>query len=80
MGFLLEEARKWAEAALDIASDHPTTRYKMACYYALIGETNTSLDLLEKSILSRSWIDTDPELESLRDHPRYKALIKLLPE
>jgi adenylate cyclase len=52
----------------------------MACYYALIGETDTSLDLLEKSILSRSWIDTDPELESLRDHPRYKALIKSLPE
>ncbi len=75
-----EDARKWAEAALAMASDDPTTRYNLACYYAQIGEIDTSLDMLENSILSRSWIETDPELGSLRDHPRYKALINSLPE
>jgi adenylate cyclase len=75
-----EEARKWAEAALAMAPDDSTTRYNLACYYALIGETDTSLDLLESSIHSRSWIEGDHELDSLRDHPRYKAYIDSLPE
>lgn len=75
-----EEARQWAEAAISIAPDDPITRYNVACYFALIGETDKSLDLLEGSIQSRSWIETDPELESLRDHPRYKMLIDSLPQ
>ncbi len=74
-----EEAQKWADAALAMAPDDPTTRYNLACYYALIGETGTSLDFLETSIHSRSWIEGDHELASLRDHPRYKALIDSLP-
>lgn len=73
-----DEARKWAETALSIAPDDPSTRYNVACYFALIGETERSLDLLETSILSRSWIENDPELDSLRDHPRYKSLIARL--
>lgn len=75
-----EEAKEWAEAALDISPDDSTTLYNLACYYALTGESERSLDLLENSIQSRSWIETDPELESLRDHPRYKALIATLPQ
>lgn len=73
-----EEARKWAEAALAIAPDDPSTRYNVACYFALAGETEKSLDLLETSIFSRNWIENDPELDSLRNHPRYKALIETL--
>jgi adenylate cyclase len=52
----------------------------VACFYATIGETEKSLDLLENSITSRSWIENDSELDSLRDHPRYKALIESMPE
>lgn len=75
-----ESAQKWADAALAISPDDRTTLYNMACYYALIGETERSLDMLETSIQSRSWIENDPELNSLRDHPRYRSLIESLPE
>lgn len=75
-----DEAQQWAEAALSMAPDDATTRYNLACYYALLGEIETSLDLLETSILSRSWIETDPELEALRNHPRYQKLINSLPQ
>lgn len=75
-----EQAQKWADAALSMAPDDPTTRYNLACYYALVGDTDRAFDLLENSIRSRSWIDTDPELRSLRDHPRYLELIESLPE
>jgi adenylate cyclase len=73
-----EEGSKWAEAALAIAPDDPSTRYNIACYFALAGEPEKALDLLENSISSRSWIENDPELDSLRDHPRYKALVESL--
>ena len=74
-----DSAKKWAEAALAIAPEDSTTRYNLACYYALIGEPDRSLDLLENSIQSRSWIKNDPELESLHDLPRFKALLESLP-
>jgi len=76
----LDEGQKWAEAALSMAPDDTSTRYNVACFYASAGKIEASLDLLETSILSRSWIENDPELEALREHPRYRALINSLPE
>jgi adenylate cyclase len=73
-----DEARRWAAAALAIAPEDRSTRYNVACFFALTGETEKALDLLEDSIVARSWIENDPELESLRNHPRYRALIEAL--
>lgn len=75
-----DEAQQWAEAALAMSPDDITTRYNVACFYALVGKAEASLDLLETSILSRSWIENDPELASLHEHPRFKAFIDSLPE
>jgi len=75
-----QRARDWAERALALSPDDNSTRYNVACFYAIIGETERSLDLLENSISSRSWMENDSELDSIRDHPRYKAIIKSLPE
>jgi len=73
-----DEARRWAEAALAIAPEDRSTRYNVACFFALTGEAEEALDLLENSIVVRSWIENDPELDSLRNHPRYHALIASL--
>jgi adenylate cyclase len=73
-------AREWAETALALSPDDSSTRYNVACFYATIGETEKALDLLENSISSRSWIENDSELDSLRDHPRYKAMVESMPE
>jgi len=75
-----QRAREWAERALALSPDDASTRYNVACFYAVIGDTERSLDLLENSISSRSWIENDTELDSLRDHPRYRAIIDSLPE
>jgi len=74
----LDLARQWAEQALELSPDDPPTRYNMACFYARMGETEKALDLLEGSIRSRSWIENDPDMDSLRDSPRYKAIIQSL--
>jgi len=74
-----ERAHRWAERALSLAPDDPPTRYNLACFYARAGNIEKSLDLLENSITSRSWIENDTDLDSLRDHPRYQAMLDSLP-
>ena len=74
-----ERALDWAEKAYRLAPDDPATRYNLACFYAQVDEVDRSLDLLENSVSSRSWIENDRDLDSLRDHPRYKRYIESLP-
>lgn len=56
--------------------------YKIACCYALLGEREPALKWLERSFelgfrdLGRAQTDTD--LQSLRDDPRYKKLVGLV--
>lgn len=71
----IDQARRWAEKAYQLAPDDPSTRYNLACFYAQIGDEEHALDLLENSITSRSWIENDPDLDSLRDHPRYREFL-----
>jgi adenylate cyclase len=75
-----DRAIEWAERALALSPGDASTRYNTACFFATIGETDRSLDLLENSIQLRSWIENDSELDSLRDHPRYRKIIESLPE
>ena len=75
-----DEAFAWTERAIAIDPDDASTRYNVACFYAQIGETDKALDYLENSITSRSWAQNDPELEPLRSHPRFVALMARLEE
>lgn len=75
-----ERALDWAEKAYSLAPDDPATRYNLACYYSQVGEVEQALDMLEKSVSSRSWIENDSDLDNLRDHPRYKRYLESLPQ
>ena len=75
-----ELAKVWAERAYQLAPNDVATRYNLACFYAHIGDSEKALDFLENSISSRSWIENDPDLESLRDHPRFQSVLDALPE
>ena len=54
--------------------------YNVACGYALLGETNTALDWLEKSIdmghRDMQLIRKDTDLDSLRGEPRFLKLME----
>ncbi len=72
-------AREWASRALTIAPDDPLTQYNVACTYALLGELDKALDLLEQWVHranaeTKKWILTDSDLDNLRDHPRFQKL------
>lgn len=71
-----KKAFDWAEKAMAIDPANPGTRYNLACFYAQVGQLDRALDYLEGSVASRSWAENDPELEPIRDHPRFRAYLE----
>jgi serine/threonine protein kinase/Flp pilus assembly protein TadD len=73
---------EWAGRALAMDPDEPVTLYNVACVYALQGAPEQALDCLEKAVRNgfahKAWIEHDSDLNSLRDHPRYRALLTRL--
>ncbi len=76
-----ERSLEWAGRALEIEGEEPQVLYNVACVYALLGEADRAIDCLERSLThgwgQRQWMEHDPDLASLRDHPRFKALVTL---
>lgn len=75
-----DEAREWAERAIAVS---PTTEtyYNTACTYASLGDVQRALDLLERSDMQGSnyqWVVRDPDLDPLRDEPRFHAIVERL--
>ncbi len=79
-----EKARsvEWAERAMTVDPYDSSVLYNVACVYALLHEVEKGIDCLERSITSgmgqREWIEHDPDLDSLRKHPRFQALLDRL--
>ena len=74
-----ERSMEWAERALQLEGEEPQVLYNVACVYALLGELDKAVDCLERSITSgwgqREWMEHDPDLAPVRDHPRFRALL-----
>ncbi len=73
---------EWMRRALAIEPDDHNTLYNAACVYALAGRTDDSLECLERSVRHgtghRGWVENDPDLTALREHPRFRALLERL--
>jgi hypothetical protein len=56
--------------------------YNVACIYALGGKPQEALDCLDKAVRNgfghREWLENDSDLDSLRQDPRFEALLKRL--
>jgi adenylate cyclase len=77
-----DRAREWLARALSIDPDDNLVRYNAACTYAMLGEADRAIDLLEVHLKlvgkdQRLWFLHDGDLDSIRDHPRYPALLTL---
>ncbi len=75
-----ERAIEWANRALSIAPEEVRGLYLLACTFALLGETERALDYLERSLAKMqprylAWVESDSDLDSIRDHPRYASLM-----
>jgi adenylate cyclase len=74
-------AKDWASLALSLEPADLLTLYNTACAYALMGEAEAAIDLLERTVPRirgrlRTRVRHDSDLDSLRSHPRFQALLK----
>ncbi len=70
----------WGLRALEADPESSGAMYNVACIYALAGESEIALDYLEQAVdcgaRNKRIYETDKDLDSLRDHPRFKTLIE----
>jgi adenylate cyclase len=76
-----ERAREWAERALELEPSNYILRYNIGCAYATeLDDHERALDLVEES-LTHLGIDhvrhagNDPDMASVRDHPRFAKML-----
>ena len=76
-----------ARALLVDVTPGPNVDYNLACTYALLGERELAFEYLRRELdldqpspgvraRQAEWARTDPDLESLRDDPRFEVILK----
>src|ERR1043165_208588 len=74
-----EKAREWLDRSAAIDPNDPATLFNASCRYARMGEHELALTTLEQAVENgysyKEWIENDPDLNSIRDAPRYKAVV-----
>jgi adenylate cyclase len=74
-----DEGLEWGRGALKLDPEDAGVRYNVACLYALEGMTDEALKCLEEAVEvgfgNREWLEKDPDIESLRGHPRFKNIM-----
>jgi adenylate cyclase len=76
-----ERAKEWAERAMLLDPGNVNMKYNFACMLVTdLHDHDAALDLLEPLFVSMRlevmhWVKTDPDLDAIRDHPRFKAIM-----
>lgn len=76
-----ERVHEWIERATLLDPDNMNMRYNFACtLVSELGEIDAGLDLLESTMkvlrgASVTWIKQDPDLDTIRQHPRWLAML-----
>ena len=76
-----ERAHEWLSRALAIEPDDLFTLYNVACGYTQLGSLDSAVELLERALPSaleetKAWLRHDSDLDPLREHPRFVALLR----
>ena len=74
----LERARR----ARAIAPNEPMLLYNLGCIHSLAGDVEEAIECLEQAVeaglTQKGWFEHDSDLDPLRSHPRFKALLDKL--
>ncbi|MEK6373715.1 MAG: protein kinase [Acidobacteriota bacterium] len=74
-----EKGREWIARSLAVDPNDPSSLFNAACRFARLGDRAAALAALEQSVENgyayREWIENDPDLDTIRDEPRYKAVV-----
>ncbi len=75
-----EKGLEWARRARRIDPDDPMLLYNLGCIHSLAGGLEEAIDCLERAasggLLQKGWYEHDGDLDPLRGHPRFKALLE----
>ena len=78
----LELSLKTLNILKSINPKHPLLHYNFSCYYALLGNVPKGIESLKQAIengfKNHQILETDPDIENLRQNPRFKELQSLL--
>ena len=74
-----DRARDWIDRALLIDPDNLNMRYNFACALANLGDREGALEMIERALIGGKGAignaEFDPDLELIRDDPRFKAIL-----
>ncbi|MDJ0980260.1 MAG: hypothetical protein QNI94_01475, partial [Kiloniellales bacterium] len=82
----VERAQAWAERAITLGPDDALVHYNVARTHAFLGDMGSALDRLEQAFRSppewqrrlAQWMTSDEDIDPLRAHPRFQALLARL--
>ena len=76
---LVDRAAELDAKVVELLPDYCLARYNLACSLARAGRPDEAIDSLSKAILlgydDLAHVDVDPDLDSLRDLPEFRALL-----
>jgi len=74
-----EEAESYIRRGLEVGEGEATVHYNLACVYTYLNKFEEALEQLERAIEvgfgHREWIENDPDLARLRNHPRFVEMM-----
>jgi non-specific serine/threonine protein kinase len=78
----VERGLEWAGRALEMAPEEPMLLYNVGCIYSLAGHIDDAVEVLERAVANgltqKRWFENDNNLDPLREHPRFRALMERL--
>jgi serine/threonine protein kinase/Tfp pilus assembly protein PilF len=78
----VEKGLEWGAKAVTMDPENPMLLYNSACVFSVAGDTDRAIECLEKAIhtgyANKGALLNDPDLDPIRNYPRFQTLVKQL--
>jgi tetratricopeptide (TPR) repeat protein len=77
-----ERSAQYAARAMAVDPEDPMLLYNVACTYGVLGKVDECLNALEQAVSKgwgdKAWLEHDSDLDSIRAHPKYLAIVQAM--